>query len=94
MTLERMIDMRPQADRLLVAKLTGKSRHHAKWRPLPAGEKAAAVAALREVAGRPGGLLGEVADVALGFCERWRPDTPGSGHAVLFSLVSGLRGAG
>ena len=94
MTLERMIDMRPQADRLLVAKLTGKSRHHAKWRPLTADKEAAAVAALREVAGGRADLLAEVADVALGFCERWRPDTPGSGHAVLFSLVSGLRGAG
>ena len=86
-TLERMIDMRPQADRLVVAKLTGKPGHHAKWRPLTAAGKAAAVAALREVAGGRAGLL---ADVALGFCERWRPDTPGSGHAVLFALVSGL----
>ena len=51
MALERMIDMRPQADRLLVAKLTGKSGHHATWRPLTADEEAAAVAALRQVAG-------------------------------------------
>jgi hypothetical protein len=51
MTLERTIDVRPQADRLLAAKLTGKSRYHATWRPLTADEEAAAVAALREVAG-------------------------------------------
>ena len=89
-----MIDMRPQADRLLAAKLTGKSGHHAKRRPLTAGGKAAAVAPLREVAGGRAGLLAEIAGVALGFCERRRPDTPGSGHAVLFSPVSGLRGAG
>jgi hypothetical protein len=44
----------------------------------------------RGVAGGRAGLLADVADVALGFCERWRPDTPGSGHAVLLSLVSGL----
>jgi len=95
MTEERMIDIRPQADRLLAAKLTGKSGHHAKRRrPLTAGGKAAAVAPLREVAGGRAGLLAEIAGVALGFCERRRPDTPGSGHAVLFSLVSGLWGAG
>jgi hypothetical protein len=89
-----MIDMRPQADRLIAGKLTGESGHHAKRRPLTADGKAAAVAALREVAGGRADLLAEVAGVALGFCERRRPDTPGSGHAVLFSLVSGLRGAG
>jgi len=52
---------------------------------------AAAVAALREVAGGRAGLLAEVAGVALGFCQRWRPDTPGSGHAVLshWSAVCG-----
>jgi hypothetical protein len=49
---------------------------------------------MREVAGGRADLLAEAADVALGFCEKWRPDTPGSGHAVLFSLVSGLWGAG
>ena len=59
MTLERMIDMRPQADRFLVAKLTGKSRNHAKWRPLTAEEEAAAgLAALREVAGGRADLRG------------------------------------
>jgi len=90
MALERMIDMRPQADRLIAVKLTGKSGHHAKRRPLTADGKAAPVAALPEVAAGRAGLL---ADVALGFCQRRRPYTPGSGHAVLFSLVSGLRGS-
>ena len=72
MTLERMIDMRPQAGRLLAAKLTGKPGHHARWRPLTADEEAAAAAALREVAGGRTGLLAEVAGVALRFCEGWR----------------------
>ena len=89
-----MYDKRPQADRLLVAELFGEAKHHARWRELTGDEEAAAVAALREVAGGRAGLLADVAGVAPGFCERWRPDTPGSGHAVLFSLVSGLQGAG
>jgi hypothetical protein len=89
-----MIDMRPQADRLLAVKLTGKSGHHAKRRPLTAGGKAAPLAPLPEVAAGRAGLPADVAYVTLSFCQRRRPDTPGSGHAVLFSLVSGLRGAG
>jgi hypothetical protein len=89
-----MIDMRPQADRLLAVKLTGKPGHHAKRRPLTAdGEPPRWPRCERSRADRAA-LLAEVAGVALGFCERRRPDTPGSGHAVLFSLVSSLWGAG
>ena len=49
--LELMSDDRPQADRILVAQLAGEARHRAKWRELTADEDAAAVAALRELAG-------------------------------------------
>ena len=56
--LERVIGKRPQADRILVAKISGEAEHHAKWGELTADEEAAAVAALRELAG---GHLGRVA---------------------------------
>jgi hypothetical protein len=61
--LEHVIDKRPQADRLLIAKLFGEARHHARWRDLTADEQAAAVAALRELAGGRGDLLTEVAGI-------------------------------
>jgi hypothetical protein len=38
------------ADQIRVAELTGAARHHAKWSPLTADERDAAVAALRELA--------------------------------------------
>ena len=69
MTLEHVTDMRPQADRILVAKISGEARHHAKWRDLTAGEEAAAVAALRDLAGGRADLLAEVAGVIEGFYE-------------------------
>ena len=55
-----MIDKRPQADRLLIAELTGEAGHRAKWRELTEDEEAAAVAALRELAGGRADLLAEV----------------------------------
>jgi hypothetical protein len=61
-----MIDPRPQADRILVAQLTGEARHHAKWRQLTADEEAAAVTELRELAGGRADLLAEVAGVLEG----------------------------
>jgi len=45
--------LRPEADRILVAQLTGEARHHAKWRQLTEGEKAVALAEVR-ARGRPG----------------------------------------
>jgi len=67
--LERMIDKRPQADRLLVAELYGEARHHARWRDLSSDEEAAAVAALRELAGGRADLLAEVAGILEGTSE-------------------------
>jgi hypothetical protein len=68
-TLEYMIDERPQADRILVAQLTGTAQHHAKWRDLSEAEQGDAVAALRELAGGRGDLLAEVAGVLEGTSE-------------------------
>lgn len=64
-----MIDKRPQADRLLIAELTGEAGHRAKWRELTEDEEAAAVAALRELAGGRADLLAEVAGVLEGTSE-------------------------
>jgi hypothetical protein len=64
-----MADARPQADRILVAQLTGEARHHARWRELSSEEEAAAVAELRELAGGRADLLAEVAGVLEGTSE-------------------------
>jgi hypothetical protein len=70
-----MIDPRPQADRILVAQLTGEARHHARWRNLTGAEETAAVAALRELAGGRADLLAEVAGILEGAAES-QPDEP------------------
>ena len=73
--LERMIDKRPQADRLLVAELYGEARRRARWRELGSDEEAAAVAELRELAGGRADLLAEVAGV-LESVREGEPDEP------------------
>jgi hypothetical protein len=60
---------RPEADRILVAQLTGEARHHARWRPLTGEEEAAAVAELRALAGGRSDLLAEVAGIFEGTSE-------------------------
>jgi len=70
-----MVDDRPQADRILVAQLTGEARHHARWRDLTAAEEAAAVGALRELADGRADLLAEVAGIFEGASEG-RHDEP------------------
>jgi hypothetical protein len=67
--LECVLDDRPQADRILVAQLTGEARHRARWRALSEAEEAAAVAALRELAAGRAGLLAEVAGLLEGAAE-------------------------
>ena len=64
-----MVDDRPQADRILVAELTGEARHRAKWRPLTEDEEAAAVAELRELAAGRADLLAEVVGIFEGVSE-------------------------
>jgi hypothetical protein len=65
--IEHMIDEHPQADRILVAELTGKAKHHAKWRDLTEAGEDAAVAALAELADGCADLLAEVAGLLDGF---------------------------
>ena len=64
-----MVDDRPQADRILVAQLTGEARHRARWRELTADQEAAAVAELRELAAGRTDLLAEVAGIFEGTSE-------------------------
>ena len=64
-----MVDKRPQADRILVAEITGEARHRARWRELASDEEAAAVAALRELAAGRADLLAEVAGILEGASE-------------------------
>jgi hypothetical protein len=71
----------PAADRILVAQLTGEARHHARWRELTAGEHAAAVAALRELAAGRADLLAQVAGILEGASEG-RLDEPRSRQAA------------
>jgi hypothetical protein len=70
-----MLDDRPQADRILVAQLTGEARYRARWRELSGDEEAAAVAELRELAGGRADLLAEVAGIFEGTSEG-EPDEP------------------
>ncbi len=70
-----MLDDRPQADRILVAQLTGEARRRARWRELTGDEEAAAVAGLRELAGGRADLLAEVAGIFEGTSEGG-PDEP------------------
>src|SRR6516165_9811269 len=60
---------RPEADRILVAQLTGEARHHARWRPLTGEEEASALAELRALADGRGDLLAEVAGIFEGTSE-------------------------
>ena len=73
--LEHVIDKRPQADRLLIGELYGEARRRARWRELGSDEEAAAVTALRELAGGRADLLAEVAGILEGAREG-EPDEP------------------
>ena len=60
---------RGDADRILVAQLTGEARHRARWRELTEAEHAAAVVELRELAAGRADLLAEVAGILEGASE-------------------------
>jgi hypothetical protein len=64
-----MIEKRPAADRILIARLTGTARRLAGWHELAGDEEAAAVAALRELAAGRADLLAEVAGIEEGASE-------------------------
>jgi hypothetical protein len=57
------------ADRILVAQLTGEARHRARWRPLTEEEEAAALAELRALASGRADLLAQVAGIFEGTSE-------------------------
>ena len=59
----------PDRDRLLVARISGIAKRHARWREPTEAEIAAAVADLRELAGDRPDLLAEEAGIELGFHE-------------------------
>ena len=61
--------LRPDRDRLLVARISGIAKRHAQWRAPTGAEIAAAVAELREVVGDRPDLLAEEAGIVLGFHE-------------------------
>jgi len=58
-----------EADRILVAKLAGEARFHARWRRLSTEEEAAALAGLRALANGRADLLAEVAGIFEGTSE-------------------------
>jgi hypothetical protein len=64
-----MLGDRPQADRILVAQLTGEARHRARWRDLTEVEHETAVRELRELAAGRTDLLAEVAGIFEGTSE-------------------------
>jgi hypothetical protein len=67
MILECMLDKVSASDRILVAQLHGESERHARRGELAGDERAAAVAAVRELAGGRGDLLAHVAGILEGF---------------------------
>src|SRR5438067_4782582 len=79
---------RPEADRILVAQLTGEARHRARWRPLTEEEEAAALAELRALAGGRADLLAEVAGIFEGTSEG-EPDEPLARSAARLCRMAG-----
>ncbi len=80
--------LRSQADRILIAQLTGEARHRARWRELTGAEEAVAVAALRELVGGRADLLAEVAGIKEGASEG-EPDEPLARQAAMLCRKAG-----
>jgi hypothetical protein len=64
-----MVENRPAADRIPIARLTGTARRLAGWHELTGDEEAAAVAELRKLAAGRADLLAEVAGIEEGASE-------------------------
>ena len=79
---------RPEADRILVAQLTGEARHRARWRPLTEEEEAAALAELRTLADGRADLLAQVAGIFEGTSEG-EPDEPLARSAARLCRLAG-----
>jgi hypothetical protein len=76
------------ADRLLVARISGIALRHARWHEPTEDETAAAAAELREIAGDRPDLLAEEAGVLLGFHEGGL-DEPRAKAAASFCIAAG-----
>lgn len=77
-------------DRLLIARLDGIARRHARWGAATEAEKTAGVAELREIAKGRSDLLAEVAGLAIGTTE-----AKGHEYRALGQAIAGLcRAAG
>jgi hypothetical protein len=70
-----VLDKRPQADMILIARLMGTSRRHARWEAMSAAEEAAGAAEFRELAAGRADLLAEAAGILEGSSEG-EPDEP------------------
>src|SRR6266480_3421753 len=79
---------RPEADRILVAQLTGEARHRARWRPLTEDEEAAALAEIRTLAKGRADLLAQVAGIFEGTSEG-EPDEPLARSAARLCRLAG-----
>jgi hypothetical protein len=80
------------ADRILVAQLTGEARHRARWRPLTGDEEAAALAELRSLAAGRADLLAQVAGIFEGASEG-EPDEPLARSAARLCRMAGADAA-
>ena len=76
------------ADRIVVAQLTGEARHRARCRPLTGEEEAAVLAELRALAGGRADLLAEVAGIFEGTSEG-EPDEPLARSAARLCRMAG-----
>ena len=87
-TLRTVIDRRPQADRILVAQITGEARHRAQWRDLTEDEEAEALAELQALADGRADLLAQVAGIFEGTSED-EPDEPLARSAARLYRLAG-----
>jgi hypothetical protein len=72
----------PDRDRLLIARLDGIARRHARWGGVTAAGQAAGAAELHQAAGDRSDLLGEIAGLALGTAEGQGQEHQGRGQAI------------
>ena len=72
----------PDRDRLLIARLDGIARRHARWGGLTEAGKAAGAAELQHAAGDRCDLLAEVAGLALGTAEGKGQEYQARGQAI------------
>jgi hypothetical protein len=77
-----MLESRPQADRILVARLSGAAGRLSRWGALDDEQADAGAAELRELAGGRGDLLAEVAGLWLGTAENKGPEYAAKGEAI------------